>query len=73
MDVSGRITWSFRKGSPSESNDASLLYTIGMTTDEKRSPYGFFPDAPAAKIKIDSKWSHRRENMSYASTKSKTQ
>ena len=51
MDVNGRIAWSFRNGSPSASSDTSLLFIIGMTTDEKRSPYGSFPDAPAVKIR----------------------
>ena len=72
MDVSGRIAWSFRNGSPSASSDTSLLFTIGMTTDEKRSPYGSFPDAPAVKIVTD-QWNHKRKDMSYASTDLKTQ
>ena len=47
MDVIGRIARSFRNGSPSASSDSMFLLTIGMTIDEKRLPYGSFPDAPA--------------------------
>ena len=51
--VSGRTAWLFSKGRPSESTEISLSLTTGIIREEKRSPYGSFPDAPAVWMEME--------------------
>ena len=51
--VSGRTAWSFSKGRPSESTEISLSLITGTIREEKRSPYGSFPDAPAEWMEME--------------------